>query len=43
MIATDLLLAPLNFDQTLGNNTAYHNNLPYLVAGDIESLEKPFQ
>ena len=36
----DLLIAPLNFYHTLGINTPQHNDLPYLVAGDTESLEK---
>ena len=37
---TDLLIAPLNFCHTLVNNTAYHNNLLYLVTGDTGNLEK---
>ena len=40
---TDLLIAPLSFCQTLVNNTAYHNNLLYLVAvGHWKPGKKPF-
>ena len=37
---TDLLIAPLSFCYTLASNTAYHNDLPYLVTGDTENQEK---
>ena len=38
-ITVDLLVAPLNFCQTLAGNTARHSDLPCLVADDTESLE----
>ena len=38
--AVDLLIALLDFCQTLTGNVVWHNDLPCLVAGDTESLEK---
>ena len=42
MITIDLLVAPLNIceSETLGSNTAWHSDLPYLVTGNTESLEE---